>query len=74
MSSTENSSVSEWDDSAATWDQDEIVRAYSEKVFTSLIQVVNPNESRFILDFGCGTVYTFCFYFFFFSFIYFYFA
>lgn len=46
-----------WDDCAASWDEDDIVREYSEKAFASLLSELQDSllaASR-ILDFGCGT-------------------
>ncbi|WP_027858174.1 class I SAM-dependent DNA methyltransferase [Marinobacterium jannaschii] len=43
-----------WDQYAADWDSNEDVRAYADKAFASLTEVVNPAGMR-VLDFGCGT-------------------
>jgi len=43
-----------WDDYAEGWDSDEDVISYSDKAFSTLCEVINP-EGLLILDFGCGT-------------------
>ena len=43
-----------WDDYAEGWDSDDDVISYSDKAFSALCKVVNP-EGLLILDFGCGT-------------------
>ena len=43
-----------WDDYAEEWDSNGDVISYSDKAFSTLCEVVNP-EGLLILDFGCGT-------------------
>ena len=46
-----------WDDCAPSWDEDELVREYSEKAFSSLLNKLRDplSTASRILDFGCGT-------------------
>lgn len=50
---------SDWDDHAATWDDNEGARAYANAAFMSLTQVLEEHGFDLtglrILDFGCGT-------------------
>ena len=51
--------MSEWDEYAAEWDNNEDVKIYSEKAFDSLKKHLNIEgkewENARVLDFGCGT-------------------
>lgn len=51
--------VDEWDEYAATWDDDPAARAYAEAAFASLLEVMDAGPSDLagarVLDFGCGT-------------------
>ncbi|MEM1413583.1 MAG: class I SAM-dependent methyltransferase [Myxococcota bacterium] len=48
-----------WDDEAAAWDDDPVVRAFARAVFESLEALLRERGARLdgarILDFGCGT-------------------
>ena len=48
-----------WDDYAATWDEDEAVRAYSAAAFESLLRSCERSHFQLVdarvCDFGCGT-------------------
>jgi len=46
--------ISEWDDYADGWDNDESAALYSKEAFNSLSNIVNVENSN-LLDFGCGT-------------------
>lgn len=45
-----------WDESAATWNDDETVKLYCQKAYETLSNAVNLRTQTNILDFGCGTV------------------
>jgi len=48
-----------WDDEAATWDSDEVVRLYAREAFNSLEEAARAHglelDGASTLDFGCGT-------------------
>lgn len=49
----------EWDDHAATWDDDPAVRTYAEGAFGALTRILAERglelDGKRVLDFGCGT-------------------
>jgi 2-polyprenyl-3-methyl-5-hydroxy-6-metoxy-1,4-benzoquinol methylase len=49
------SDMGDWDDCAATWDENQSVQEYGEKAFQSLTGHVDVTSVHSLLDFGCGT-------------------
>lgn len=47
--------MGEWDDCAATWDEDASVQEYSRKAYHSLGECLDLSKVTSLLDFGCGT-------------------
>ena len=47
--------MSEWDDLAATWDQEEGAQPYSQRAFDEIQKRIELNGETVVLDFGSGT-------------------